>query len=110
MNVGATASRMAQFMACLANLVCEAHRIGLEKIVVVCIWRRGTLHKGKRPAASSALSSGCLCGRLSTGQIAGARSMEQRRSSQGFKRKELVGKLNPVCLRAFKAAADSAKL
>ncbi|MBM2714703.1 type VI secretion system ATPase TssH [Mesorhizobium caraganae] len=36
--------------------------------------------------------------------------MEQRRSSQGFKRKELVGKLNPVCLRAFKAAADSAKL
>jgi type VI secretion system protein VasG len=44
------------------------------------------------------------------GQIAGARSMEQRRSSQGFKRKELVGKLNPVCLRAFKAAADSAKL
>ncbi|TIW24701.1 MAG: hypothetical protein E5V71_24810, partial [Mesorhizobium sp.] len=27
-----------------------------------------------------------------------------------FKRKELVGKLNPVCLRAFKAAADTAKL
>ncbi|MBB4229612.1 type VI secretion system ATPase TssH [Rhizobium mongolense] len=29
---------------------------------------------------------------------------------QSFKRKELVGKLNPVCLRAFKAAADAAKL
>ncbi|MBZ9777014.1 type VI secretion system ATPase TssH [Mesorhizobium sp. CO1-1-8] len=36
--------------------------------------------------------------------------MEQRRSSQTFKRKELVGKLNPVGVRAFKAAADSAKL
>ncbi|MER9754740.1 type VI secretion system ATPase TssH [Mesorhizobium sp. M0166] len=36
--------------------------------------------------------------------------MEQRRSSQSFKRKELVGKLNTVGLRAFKAAADSAKL
>ncbi|WP_439502193.1 type VI secretion system ATPase TssH [Aminobacter ciceronei] len=36
--------------------------------------------------------------------------MQQRRSSQGFKRKELVGKLNPTCLRAFKAAADAAKL
>ncbi|MER9218304.1 type VI secretion system ATPase TssH [Mesorhizobium sp. M0644] len=36
--------------------------------------------------------------------------MEQRRSSQSFKRKELVGKLNPVGLQAFKAAADSAKL
>ncbi|WP_214472666.1 type VI secretion system ATPase TssH [Mesorhizobium sp. dw_380] len=36
--------------------------------------------------------------------------MEQRRSSQTFKRKELVGKLNPVGLRAFKAAADAAKL
>ncbi|TIS56986.1 MAG: type VI secretion system ATPase TssH [Mesorhizobium sp.] len=36
--------------------------------------------------------------------------MEQRRSSQSFKRKELVAKLNPVCLRAFKAAADAAKL
>ncbi|MBZ9967064.1 type VI secretion system ATPase TssH [Mesorhizobium sp. BR1-1-2] len=36
--------------------------------------------------------------------------MEQRRSSQSFKRKELVGKLNPVGVRAFKAAADSAKL
>jgi type VI secretion system protein VasG len=43
-------------------------------------------------------------------QIAGARSMEQRRSSQTFKRKELVGKLNPVGVRAFKAAADTAKL
>lgn len=36
-------------------------------------------------------------------------SMQQRRSSQSFKRKELVAKLNPVCLRAFKAAADAAK-
>ncbi|RWP79894.1 type VI secretion system ATPase TssH [Mesorhizobium sp.] len=36
--------------------------------------------------------------------------MEQRRSSQSVKRKELVGKLNHVCLRAFKAAADTAKL
>ena len=36
--------------------------------------------------------------------------MEQRRSSQSFKRKELVGKLNPLCQRAFKAAADAAKL
>ncbi|BAV51242.1 type VI secretion atpase, clpv1 family [Mesorhizobium loti] len=36
--------------------------------------------------------------------------MEQRRSSQTFKRKELVGKLNPVGVRAFKAAADAAKL
>ena len=36
--------------------------------------------------------------------------MEQRRSSQSFKRKELVGKLNPVVSRAFKAAADTAKL
>ena len=38
------------------------------------------------------------------------RGMQQRRASQGFKRKELVGKLNPTCLRAFKAAADAAKL
>jgi len=38
------------------------------------------------------------------------KGMQQRRSSQGFKRKELVGKLNPTCLRAFKAAADAAKL
>lgn len=36
--------------------------------------------------------------------------MEQRRSSRTFKRKELVGKLNPVGVRAFKAAADTAKL
>ena len=36
--------------------------------------------------------------------------MEQRRSSQGFKRKELVAKLNSLCQRAFKAAADAAKL
>ena len=34
----------------------------------------------------------------------------QRATSQGFKRKELVGKLDPTCLRAFKAAADAAKL
>ncbi|MCT7374133.1 type VI secretion system ATPase TssH [Chelativorans salis] len=33
-----------------------------------------------------------------------------RRSSQSVKRKELVGKLNPTCLRAFKAAAETAKL
>jgi type VI secretion system protein VasG len=38
------------------------------------------------------------------------KGMQPRRSSQGFKRKELVGKLNPTCLRAFKAAADAAKL
>jgi len=36
--------------------------------------------------------------------------MEQRRSSQSFKRKELVAKLNSLCQRAFKAAADAAKL
>ncbi|MER8447155.1 type VI secretion system ATPase TssH [Mesorhizobium sp. M1066] len=36
--------------------------------------------------------------------------MEPRRSSQTFKRKELVGKLDPVGVRAFKAAADTAKL
>ncbi|PLP58036.1 type VI secretion system ATPase TssH [Mesorhizobium loti] len=36
--------------------------------------------------------------------------MEQRRSSQSFKRKELVAKLNSLCLRAFKAAADATKL
>jgi type VI secretion system protein VasG len=35
--------------------------------------------------------------------------MQQRASSPGFKRKELVGKLNETCLRAFKAAAESAK-
>ncbi|MGE0280803.1 MAG: type VI secretion system ATPase TssH [Rhizobiaceae bacterium] len=35
---------------------------------------------------------------------------QQRRSSQSFKRKELVGKLNALCVRAFKAAADAAKL
>ncbi|MCO5066535.1 MAG: type VI secretion system ATPase TssH [Rhizobiaceae bacterium] len=33
-----------------------------------------------------------------------------RRSSQSFKRKELVGKLNATCVQAFKAAADSAKM
>lgn len=37
-------------------------------------------------------------------------SARQRRLSQGFKRKELVGKLDAVCLRAFRAAADAAKL
>ncbi|RRH97406.1 type VI secretion system ATPase TssH [Mesorhizobium tamadayense] len=36
--------------------------------------------------------------------------MEQRRASQGFKRKELVAKLNATGVRAFKAAADTAKL
>ena len=36
--------------------------------------------------------------------------VQRRGSSQSFKRKELVGKLNPTCLRAFKAAADAAKL
>ncbi|TRC77185.1 type VI secretion system ATPase TssH [Mesorhizobium sp. WSM4307] len=36
--------------------------------------------------------------------------MEQRRSSQSFKRKELVAKLNPTGVRAFKAAADTAKM
>src|SRR5262245_49603555 len=35
---------------------------------------------------------------------------QRRGGSQTFKRKELVGKLNPTCVRAFKAAADSAKL
>ena len=39
------------------------------------------------------------------------RSGTQRRgASQSFKRKELVAKLNPTCVRAFKAAADAAKL
>jgi type VI secretion system protein VasG len=37
-------------------------------------------------------------------------SVRQRRPSQGFKRKELVGKLDATCVRAFKAAADAAKL
>lgn len=36
--------------------------------------------------------------------------MQQNMSSQSFKRKELIGKLDPICLRAFKAAADAAKL
>ncbi|TGP56632.1 ATP-dependent Clp protease ATP-binding subunit [bacterium M00.F.Ca.ET.230.01.1.1] len=36
--------------------------------------------------------------------------MEQRRSSQSFKRKELVAKLNATGVRAFKASADTAKL
>ncbi|TIX12591.1 MAG: type VI secretion system ATPase TssH, partial [Mesorhizobium sp.] len=36
--------------------------------------------------------------------------MEQRRSSQSFKRKELVAKLDATGVRAFKAAADTAKL
>jgi type VI secretion system protein VasG len=40
----------------------------------------------------------------------GSRSMNQRPPSQVFKRKELVARLNPTCLRAFKAAADTAKL
>ncbi|NKF34746.1 hypothetical protein HER21_50930, partial [Pseudomonas sp. BGM005] len=36
--------------------------------------------------------------------------MQQNVSSHSFKRKELVGKLDPICLRAFRAAADAAKL
>ncbi|HVH03992.1 MAG TPA: type VI secretion system ATPase TssH [Amaricoccus sp.] len=36
--------------------------------------------------------------------------MAQRTSSQVFKRKELVARLDPTCQRAFKAAADTAKL
>ena len=36
--------------------------------------------------------------------------MAEGRSSQVFKRKELVARLNPTCQRAFKAAADAAKL
>lgn len=36
--------------------------------------------------------------------------MAERSSSQVLKRKELVARLNPTCQRAFKAAADSAKL
>ncbi|MBA1141612.1 type VI secretion system ATPase TssH [Mesorhizobium neociceri] len=36
--------------------------------------------------------------------------MEQRRSSQSFKRKELIDKLNPTGKRAFGAAAAAAKL
>src|SRR5690606_14706481 len=35
--------------------------------------------------------------------------MAQRAANEGVKRKELVGKLNPVCLRAFSAAAQAAK-
>lgn len=47
-------------------------------------------------------------GRVS--RFRGQVQMEQRRSSQSFKRKELVAKLNPTGVRAFKAAADTAKL
>jgi len=36
--------------------------------------------------------------------------MAQRSTSQVFKRKELVARLDPTCQRAFKAAADTAKL
>ncbi len=36
--------------------------------------------------------------------------MAERKSSQVFKRKELVARLNPTCQQAFKAAADTAKL
>ncbi|TPE49091.1 type VI secretion system ATPase TssH [Amaricoccus solimangrovi] len=36
--------------------------------------------------------------------------MAERSSSQVFKRKELVARLDPACQRAFKAAADTAKL
>ena len=35
--------------------------------------------------------------------------MAQRGSPETVKRKELVGKLNPVCLKAFSAAAQTAK-
>lgn len=35
---------------------------------------------------------------------------QRRKSSQSFKRKELVSKLNLTCQRGFKAAADAAKL
>jgi type VI secretion system protein VasG len=35
---------------------------------------------------------------------------QRRGGSQGFKRKELVAKLNPTCQQAFKAAAGAAKL
>ncbi|MEX5729107.1 type VI secretion system protein VasG [Rhodovulum iodosum] len=35
--------------------------------------------------------------------------MAQRGSQETIKRKELVGKLNPVCLKAFSAAAQAAK-
>ncbi|MBP7241234.1 type VI secretion system ATPase TssH [Amaricoccus sp.] len=36
--------------------------------------------------------------------------MLQRPASATYKRKELLAKLDPVCLRAFRAAADAAKL
>ena len=36
--------------------------------------------------------------------------MSERRSSQAVKRKELVARLNATCQRAFKAAADTAKM
>ena len=36
--------------------------------------------------------------------------MPARTTSGVFKRKELVARLNPTCQRAFKAAADTAKL
>ena len=36
--------------------------------------------------------------------------VRQRKQSRGFKRKELVGKLDATCVRAFKAAADAAKI
>ncbi|HEY6919872.1 MAG TPA: type VI secretion system ATPase TssH, partial [Tabrizicola sp.] len=35
--------------------------------------------------------------------------MAPRGGTETIKRKELVGKLNPVCLKAFSAAAQSAK-
>ena len=37
-------------------------------------------------------------------------SVQRRKPSQSFKRKELVDKLNPTCKRAFAAAAAAAKL
>ena len=36
--------------------------------------------------------------------------MVQRGSQETIKRKELVGKLNPLCLKAFSAAAQTAKM
>ena len=40
----------------------------------------------------------------------GLPQMVQRGSQETIKRKELVAKLNPLCLRAFSAAAQTAKM
>ena len=56
------------------------------------------------------------CGRLQLLRVSiqatciGGAAMPARTTSQVFKRKELVARLNPTCQRAFKAAADTAKL